>query len=183
MPDWRFRSSDWGLLGFERENTTVAVRVLVIEDEAKVAQALRQGLEGEQYEVTIAGTGEDGFYRASSEQFDVILLDAMLPGRDGLEILRTLRTRGMSSPVLMLTARDGIDDRVAGLDSGADDYLVKPFAFPELLARMRVLLRRGRQIDPTRLSAADLELDLVGRRATRAGRTLSPRANSTCSRS
>jgi two-component system, OmpR family, copper resistance phosphate regulon response regulator CusR len=150
----------------------VAVRVLVVEDEVKVAQALRQGLEGEQYDVTIAATGEDGFYRASSERFDLVLLDAMLPGRDGLEILRTLRTRGMSSPVLMLTARDGIEDRVDGLDSGADDYLVKPFAFPELLARMRVLLRRGRPTEPTRLSAADLELDLVGRRATRAGRGL-----------
>jgi two-component system copper resistance phosphate regulon response regulator CusR len=150
----------------------VALRVLVIEDETKVAQALRQGLEGEQYDVTIAHSGEDGFFRASSEPFDVVLLDVMLPGRDGLEILRTLRSQGMRSPVLMLTARDGVDDRVRGLDSGADDYLIKPFAFPELLARMRVLLRRGRQADQTRLAIADLELDLVTRHAARAGRDL-----------
>jgi two-component system copper resistance phosphate regulon response regulator CusR len=150
----------------------VAVRVLVIEDEAKVAQALREGLEHEHYEVTIAGTGEDGFFRASAEPFDLILLDVMLPGRDGLEVLRTLRMQGMRSPVLMLTARDAVEDRVRGLDAGADDYLVKPFAFPELIARMRVLLRRGRQADSTRLAVADLELDLVARRATRAGRDL-----------
>jgi two-component system copper resistance phosphate regulon response regulator CusR len=150
----------------------VALRVLVIEDETKVAQALREGLEVEQYDVTIARTGEDGFFRASSEPFDLVLLDVMLPGRDGLEILRTLRGQGMRSPVLMLTARDGVDDRVRGLDSGADDYLIKPFAFPELLARMRVLLRRGRQADQTRLAIADLELDLVTRHAARRGRDL-----------
>jgi DNA-binding response OmpR family regulator len=150
----------------------VTVRVLVIEDEVKVAQALREGLEDEHYDVTIAETGEDGFNRASSQLYDLVLLDAMLPGRDGLDVLRALRTQGMRSPVLMLTARDGVDDRVRGLDSGADDYLVKPFAFPELLARMRVLLRRGRDVQPTRFSAADLELDLVARRATRGGRQL-----------
>ena len=150
----------------------MAVRVLVIEDEAKVAQALREGLEHEHYDVTIAETGEDGFFRASAEAFDLVLLDVMLPGRDGLEVLRTLRTQGMRSPVLMLTARDAVEDRVRGLDAGADDYLVKPFAFPELIARMRVLLRRGRQADSTRLAVADLELDLVARQATRAGRDL-----------
>ncbi|HEX4347409.1 MAG TPA: response regulator transcription factor [Vicinamibacterales bacterium] len=150
----------------------MTVRVLVIEDEVKVAQALREGLEDEHYDVTIAETGEDGFNRASSQLYDLVLLDAMLPGRDGLDVLRALRTQGMRSPVLMLTARDGVDDRVRGLDSGADDYLVKPFAFPELLARMRVLLRRGRDVQPTRFSAADLELDLVARRATRGGRQL-----------
>jgi two-component system copper resistance phosphate regulon response regulator CusR len=150
----------------------VAVRVLVIEDEAKVAQALREGLEHEHYDVTIAETGEDGFFRASADAFDLVLLDVMLPGRDGLEVLRTLRTQGMRSPVLMLTARDTVEDRVRGLDAGADDYLVKPFAFPELIARMRVLLRRGRQAESTRLAVADLELDLVARQATRAGRDL-----------
>ncbi len=150
----------------------MAVRVLVIEDEAKVAQALREGLEHEHYDVTIAETGEDGFFRASAEAFDLVLLDVMLPGRDGLEVLRTLRTQGMRSPVLMLTARDAVEDRVRGLDAGADDYLVKPFAFPELIARMRVLLRRGRQAESTRLAVADLELDLVARQATRAGRGL-----------
>ena len=150
----------------------MTVRVLVIEDEMKVAQALREGLEDEHYDVTIAETGEEGFNRASSQPYDLVLLDAMLPGRDGLDVLRALRTQGMRSPVLMLTARDGVDDRVRGLDSGADDYLVKPFAFPELLARMRVLLRRGRDVQLTRFSAADLELDLVARSATRAGRQL-----------
>ena len=150
----------------------MAVRVLVIEDEAKVAQALREGLEHEHYDVTIAETGEDGFFRASADAFDLVLLDVMLPGRDGLEVLRTLRTQGMRSPVLMLTARDAVEDRVRGLDAGADDYLVKPFAFPELIARMRVLLRRGRQAESTRLAVADLELDLVARQATRAGRDL-----------
>jgi two-component system, OmpR family, copper resistance phosphate regulon response regulator CusR len=150
----------------------VAVRVLVIEDEAKVAQALREGLEHEHYDVTIAETGEDGFFRASAGAFDLVLLDVMLPGRDGLEVLRTLRTQGMRSPVLMLTARDAVEDRVRGLDAGADDYLVKPFAFPELVARMRVLLRRGRQAESTRLAVADLELDLVARQAMRAGRDL-----------
>jgi DNA-binding response OmpR family regulator len=156
----------------QRREVPVAVRVLVIEDEAKVAQALREGLEHEHYEVTIAGTGEDGFFRASAEPFDLILLDVMLPGRDGLEVLHTLRAQGMRSPVLMLTARDAVEDRVRGLDAGADDYLVKPFAFPELIARMRVLLRRGRQAESTRLAVADLELDLVARQATRAGRDL-----------
>jgi two-component system copper resistance phosphate regulon response regulator CusR len=150
----------------------VSVRVLVIEDEAKVAQALREGLEHEHYDVTIAETGEDGFFRASAEAFDLVLLDVMLPGRDGLEVLRTLRTQGMRSPVLMLTARDAVEDRVRGLDAGADDYLVKPFAFQELIARMRVLLRRGRQAESTRLAVADIELDLVARQATRAGRDL-----------
>jgi two-component system, OmpR family, copper resistance phosphate regulon response regulator CusR len=156
----------------DKDKRRGGARVLVIEDETKVAQALREGLESEQYEVIVAETGEDGFFRASAEAFDLVLLDVMLPGRDGLEILRTLRTQGMRSPVLMLTARDGVEDRVRGLDSGADDYLVKPFAFPELLARMRVLLRRGRQTEPTRLTVADLELDLVARHATRNGRDL-----------
>jgi two-component system copper resistance phosphate regulon response regulator CusR len=147
------------------------MRVLVIEDEPKVAEALKQGLESERYEVAIAATGEAGFHQASEEDFDLILLDAMLPGRDGFSVLQGLRGLGMHSPVLMLTARDSVEDRVRGLDSGADDYLVKPFAFPELLARMRVLLRRGHS-ETTRLTAADLELDLVSRRVTRAGRTL-----------
>ena len=118
--------------------------VLVVEDELKVANALREGLEGERYDVTVEHTGEGAFFRLNTESFDVILLDLMLPGRDGLQILRTLRQRGDKTPVLVLTARDTLEDRVTGLDSGADDYLVKPFAFAELLARIRALLRRGR---------------------------------------
>src|SRR5262245_14528660 len=146
------------------------MRVLVVEDEAKIANALREGLEGEHYEVVVARTGEDGFFRASAEAFDLILLDVMLPGRSGLEVLGALRRKGTTTPVLILTARDAIEDRVVGLDGGADDYLVKPFAFPELLARVRALLRRGRTDQVLRLKAADLEMDLVSRRVTRANR-------------
>jgi len=105
------------------------MRVLVVEDEQKVANALREGLEGEGYEAIVEHTGEGAFFRASTEKFDVILLDLMLPGRDGLQVLATLRGRGVETPVLVLTARDTLEDRVLGLDRGADDYLVKPFAF------------------------------------------------------
>ena len=120
------------------------MRILVVEDEKKVAKALEEGLEAEHYEVAVAHTGEDGFYLISTQAFDMVLLDLMLPGRSGLEILRAMRTRGLKTPVLILTARDAIEDRVQGLDCGADDYLVKPFAFAELLARIRALLRRAR---------------------------------------
>jgi len=144
----------------------------VVEDERKLAQALASALEADHYDVVLAPTGEDGFFRANAEAFDLVLLDLMLPGRNGLEILQTLRKRQVQTPVLILTARDGVDDRVRGLDLGADDYLVKPFALPELLARIRALLRRGRASDILRLKAADLELDLVTRRATRNGRAL-----------
>jgi DNA-binding response OmpR family regulator len=144
--------------------------VLVVEDEQKVAHALRDGLEGEGYRVALEHTGEGAFFRATTETFDVILLDVMLPGRDGLEILMRLRERGVKTPVLVLTARDTLDDRVKGLDSGADDYLVKPFAFAELVARIRALLRRGRGGDALRLTSGDLEMDIVTRRVTRGGR-------------
>jgi len=129
-------------------------------------------LEGEHYDVVSAATGEDGFFRANAEVYDLVVLDLMLPGRSGLEILQALRQRHIDTPVLILTARDGVDDRVLGLDLGADDYLVKPFALPELLARIRALLRRGRPSDVLRLKAADLEMDLVARRATRGHRPL-----------
>ena len=145
------------------------MRILVVEDEAKVARALKEGLEAEEYEVVVSGSGEDGFYRVNDETFDLIVLDLMLPGRDGIEILTTLRKRQLDTPVLILTARDTVEDRVLGLDSGADDYLVKPFAFPELLARIRALLRRGRANGVLRLHAADLDMDVIGRRVTRAG--------------
>jgi DNA-binding response OmpR family regulator len=145
--------------------------VLVVEDERKIAAVLAEALTAEHYDVVLAGNGEDGFFRASMEAFDLVVLDVMLPGRSGFEILKTLRERRIHTPVLMLTARDGVDDRVAGLDLGADDYLVKPFAVPELLARIRALLRRGRPSD-TCLKTADLEIDLVSRRATRGERPL-----------
>jgi two-component system copper resistance phosphate regulon response regulator CusR len=148
------------------------VRVLVVEDERKIAQILVSALEAEHYDVVVARTGEDGFFRANAEAFDLVVLDVMLPGRSGLEILQTLRQRHIDTPVLMVTARDGVEDRVLGLDLGADDYLVKPFAIPELLARIRALLRRGRPSEAFRLKAADLELDLVTRRAVRGERLL-----------
>ena len=148
------------------------MRVLVVEDERKLAQVLASGLQAEHYDVVVARTGGDGFSRANTEVFDLVLLDLMLPGRSGLEILQTLRQRHIETPVLILTARDGVDDRVLGLDLGADDYLVKPFALPELLARVRALLRRGRPTDVFRVKAADLELDLVTRRAVRGERLL-----------
>ena len=148
------------------------MRVLVVEDERKIAQILVSALEAEHYDVVVAPTGEDGFFRANAEAFDLVVLDVMLPGRSGLEILRTLRQRHIDTPVLIVTARDGVDDRVLGLDLGADDYLVKPFAIPELLARIRALLRRGRPSEAFRLKAADLELDLVTRRAARGERLL-----------
>ncbi|HWW84103.1 MAG TPA: response regulator transcription factor [Vicinamibacterales bacterium] len=150
----------------------MVVRVLVVEDERKLAQVIGQALEAEHYDVVVSQTGEDGFFRANAEVFDLVLLDLMLPGRNGLEILQALRQRRIETPVLILTARDGVDDRVLGLDLGADDYLVKPFALPELLARVRALLRRGRPSDVLRLKVADLEVDLVTRRAVRGERTL-----------
>jgi DNA-binding response OmpR family regulator len=148
------------------------VRVLVIEDERKVAHALRQGLEGEQYQVEVADTGEDGLFTASSRPFDVIVLDLMLPGRSGLDVLATLRRQGHRTPVLVLTARDAVEDRVTGLDVGADDYLVKPFAFAELLARLRALVRRGRTPEPARLRVGDLEMDVPSHAVKRAGESI-----------
>ena len=143
--------------------------ILVIEDEVKVAEALRKGLETEGYEVMVAHTGEDGFFQLSTGVFDLVLLDLMLPGRDGIEILTALRKSGFATPVLILTARDTVEDRVTGLDSGANDYLVKPFALPELLARIRLLLRRGKREQAIQLGLADLEMDLVSRKVTRNG--------------
>jgi len=148
------------------------VRILAIEDEPKLGQALQEGLRPQQYEVTLARTGEEGFFLAQTESFDLLILDVMLPGRSGLEILAALRHQGFKTPVLMLTARDAIEDRVLGLDTGADDYLVKPFAFAELLARVRALCRRGVPEIVRRLRAGDLEIDVVGRSVARSGQTL-----------
>ncbi|MBI4231143.1 MAG: response regulator transcription factor [Planctomycetes bacterium] len=148
------------------------MRLLVVEDETKIARALKTGLEEEHYDVTVARTGEEGFFLINEQTFDLVLLDLMLPGRGGLEILKTLRQRGLQTPVLILTAKDAVADRVEGLDGGADDYLVKPFAFPELLARIRTLLRRGRPDQVLRLKAADLDMDLATRKVTRSGRPL-----------
>src|SRR2546429_411150 len=143
------------------------LRILIVEDEAKVAKAVSEGLAAERYEVRIAATGEEGFFLLSQESFDLVLLDLMLPRRDGLEILTALRKRGVETPVLVLTAKDTIEERVQGLDCGADDYLVKPFAFAELLARIRALLRRGRMDQVLKLEHEDLVMDLVARTAAR----------------
>ena len=144
-------------------------RLLVVEDQKKLLNSLRAGLEEEGYEVAVAATGEQGFYAATTETVDAVVLDLMLPGRDGIRVLRDLRAGGFTQPILILTARDSVEDRVLGLDSGADDYLVKPFAFAELLARLRALLRRdvsGRELV---LRADDLEVDLLTRRVVRGG--------------
>jgi two-component system copper resistance phosphate regulon response regulator CusR len=145
------------------------MRVLVVEDEQKVANALREGLSGEGYDVVVEHTGEGAFFRLNTETFDVILLDLGLPERDGIQVLTTLRGRSVETPVLVLTARDALEDRVLGLNSGADDYLVKPFAFAEVEARIRALVRRGRTAETLHFSVANLELDLVTRKVTRAG--------------
>jgi two-component system copper resistance phosphate regulon response regulator CusR len=148
------------------------MKVLVVEDEQKVANALREGLEGEHYEVVVERTGESAYFRMTTEPFDLILLDLTLPGRDGLHILRAMREKNVKTPVLVLTARDTLEDRVVGLDSGADDYLVKPFAFAELLARIRALVRRGRESEAPRLTVGDLAMDLIGRKVTRGGQVI-----------
>jgi DNA-binding response OmpR family regulator len=152
-------------------------KILVIEDDPKTANAIRTGLRGEGYEATAARTGNEGFSLLTAETFDLVVLDWMLPGRDGIEILSALRRRGSKTPVLLLTARDSVEDRVLGLDSGADDYLVKPFAFAELLARIRVLLRRTGDTERLRRHIGDLTVDVENRRVLRGSKdiTLTPR--------
>lgn len=146
------------------------MRILVVEDEQKLAGALKDGLEADDYGVSVAHTGEEGFYLLCKQPFDLAILDVMLPGRDGFEILSTVREQGMRIPVLLLTAKDRVEDRVHGLDQGADDYLVKPFAFPELQARVRALLRRGSAETTTaKTRVADLEIDVANHIVTRAG--------------
>ena len=143
--------------------------LLVVEDQKRLLSSLQRGLEEKGYEVITATTGEQGYYAATTQAIDAMILDLMLPGRDGIRVLRDLRANGFTRPVLILTARDTVDDRVLGLDSGADDYLIKPFAFAELLARLRALLRRdfsGRELV---LRADDLEVDLLARRVVRDG--------------
>jgi two-component system, OmpR family, copper resistance phosphate regulon response regulator CusR len=148
------------------------VRILLVEDEIKVGNAVSEGLRAEGYEITWAQNGEEGFFYASSQGFDLIVLDVMLPGRDGIEVLQTLRKQRSTTPVLLLTAKDAIEDRVLGLDAGADDYLVKPFAFAELTARLRALLRRNKPESGGVLSIATLEIDPIKRIVNREGQRI-----------
>ena len=143
------------------------MRVLVVEDDLKMASLLRRGLLEEGLAADVARTGDDALWMAEATEYDAIVLDVMLPGTDGFEVCRRLRESGRWSPVLMLTARDAVEDRVAGLDAGADDYLTKPFSFAELLARLRALARRAPLERPTVLEAGDLRLDPATRRAWR----------------
>ena len=148
------------------------MRILVVEDEKKVARFIQQGLEEEHYAVDVAFDGDEGFRMATSQGYDLIILDVMLPKKDGFAFTRELRAVDGTTPILMLTAKTQTEDKVAGLDSGADDYLTKPFAFAELLARVRSLLRRGSIEKSTVLTIGDLELDTVTHRAKRGGRTI-----------
>jgi len=148
------------------------MKILVVEDEKKTAAYLRKGLAENGFVVDVAERGDDGLHLALTGEYDLLVLDVLLPGRDGWSVLAELRRAGRSMPVLFLTARDAVGDRVKGLELGADDYLVKPFAFSELLARVRSVLRRGPGRDPETLRVADLEIDPVRRRAVRAGRRL-----------
>jgi len=143
------------------------MRVLIVEDETKMASLLRRGLEKEGMAVDVEGRGDDAVWRAEATEYDAIVLDVMLPGIDGFEVCERLRAAEVWSPILMLTARDSVPDRVAGLDRGADDYLTKPFSYAELLARLRALLRRGRPERPTELEAGGLRLDPATRRVWR----------------
>jgi len=149
-----------------------SVRVLLVEDESRVATFIAKGLREQTYAVDIARDGEQALYMATVHQYDVVVLDIMLPVRDGYSVCRELRGSGCRTPILMLTARDAVDDRVSGLDAGADDYLTKPFDFKELLARLRALLRRSTTFRPGLARVADLTLDTASHRVTRAGKSL-----------
>ena len=149
------------------------MRLLIVEDEAKIAAFIRRGLKEEGYTVDVAVDGEEGYVLASTQDYDLVVLDVMLPKLDGFSLCRRLRQEKRAFPVLLLTVKDSVRDKVAGLDAGADDYLTKPFAFEEFLARCRALLRRRSPEAKTKLAAGDVELDLLSRRATRAGQEIS----------
>jgi len=148
------------------------MRILIVEDEKKVARFIQQGLEEEHYAVDVAHDGERGAAMAETQAYDLVILDVMLPGMNGIEVTQRLRAEAMTAPILMLTAKTATEDKVAGLDSGADDYLTKPFAFAELLARVRSLLRRGSLEKSAVLSIADLELDTITHKARRGPRAI-----------
>jgi DNA-binding response OmpR family regulator len=148
------------------------MRLLLVEDEARVARFIARGLREQAYAVDLAADGEDALYQAAVNTYDAIILDVMIPKKDGFTVCRELRAAGSRVPVLMLTARDAVEDRINGLDTGADDYLTKPFEFGELLARLRALLRRGGELIPTVIHIADLVIDTRGQQARRAGRNV-----------
>lgn len=149
------------------------MKILIVEDEAKTGEYLHQGLTEAGFVVDLAKDGVDGLHMTGDQDYDLVILDVMLPGLNGWQVLQRLRERGQQMPAMFLTARDQVEDRVKGLELGADDYLVKPFSFAELLARVRTILRRGRSgTETTTLRVADLELDLLRRRVARAGRRI-----------
>jgi len=148
------------------------MRLLLVEDDPRIARFVAKGLREQAYAVDIAATGDDALYQADINSYDLIILDVMIPGRNGFEVCRELRRAGKNLPILMLTARDAVEDRIAGLDHGADDYLTKPFEFRELLARLRALLRRSAEIRPSQIVVADLTLDTAAQSVSRAGRNI-----------
>ena len=145
------------------------MRVLLVEDDVKIASFVARGLRENSYAVDTASDGDDALYQLAINTYDVIILDVMLPGRDGFAVCGAIRSRADSTPVIMLTARDAVDDRVAGLDAGADDYLAKPFAFEELLARLRALLRRSKEVRQPLITIADMTIDTTAQRVHRSG--------------
>lgn len=148
------------------------MRILLVEDDRRIARFVARGLREQAYAVDVVGDGDEVGYKLSINDYDAVILDVMIPGRDGFHVCRDLRAAGIAVPVIMLTARDTVQDRITGLDSGADDYLTKPFAVTELLARLRALLRRGRVVRPATITIANLVLDTAAQRATRGGRAL-----------
>src|ERR1700757_3583111 len=148
------------------------MRILLVEDDARIARFVAKGLREQAYAVDIVGTGDDALYQAAVNTYDLVILDVMIPGRDGFAVCRELRKSGQRMPILMLTARDAVEDRIAGLDHGADDYLTKPFEFRELLARLRALLRRSGELRPAKLAVADLILDTGAQTVSRAGKNV-----------
>ena len=153
-----------------RARAPAAMRILLVEDDPRIARFVSQALREQAYAVDASADGEDALYKASVNDYDAVILDVLIPGRDGFEVCRELRSTGSSVPVIMLTARDTIDDRVEGLDTGADDYLTKPFDFRELLAHIRALLRRGQNLQPEIIRVDDLEIDTRTRQVKRGGR-------------
>lgn len=148
------------------------MRVLLVEDDQRIARFVAKGLREQSYAVDVATTGEDALYQAEINSYDLFVLDVMIPGLDGFSVCRKIRQSGIRAPILMLTARDAVSDRIAGLDHGADDYLTKPFEFGELLARLRALLRRPNELRPTAITIEDLVLDTRGQRVSRSGRSI-----------